>query len=107
MTRISLTVRHGGAPDDLQSFASDKCERLDKFLRGEARIEFVLELTFLHGRDKLAGHDVHAGKLTLQPREIESVADFLFAKVVGKGPMDRAACIEYFGSEVEACKDLK
>lgn len=44
---------------------------------------------------------------TLQPREIESVADFLFAKVVGKGPMNRAACIEYFGSEVEACKDLK
>ena len=44
---------------------------------------------------------------TLQQREIESVADFLFAKVVGKGPMDRAACIEYFGSEVEACKDLK
>jgi len=44
---------------------------------------------------------------TLQSREIESVADFLFAKVVGKGPMDRAACIEYFGSEVEACKDLK
>jgi hypothetical protein len=44
---------------------------------------------------------------TLQPREIESVADFLFAKVVGKGPMDRAACIEYFGSEVEACKGLQ
>jgi hypothetical protein len=44
---------------------------------------------------------------TLQPREIESVADFLFAKVIGKGPMDRAACIEYFGSEVEACKELK
>jgi hypothetical protein len=31
----------------------------------------------------------------------------LFAKVVGKGPLDRAACIAYFGSEVEACKDLK
>jgi hypothetical protein len=44
---------------------------------------------------------------TLQPREIESVVDFLMAKVVGKGPMDRPACIEYFGSEVEACKDLK
>jgi hypothetical protein len=43
---------------------------------------------------------------TLQPREIESVADFLFAKVVGKGPMNRATCIEYFGSEVEACKEL-
>jgi hypothetical protein len=44
---------------------------------------------------------------TLQPREVDSVVDFLMAKVVGKGPMDRTACIEYFGSEVEACKDLK
>ena len=44
---------------------------------------------------------------TLQPREIESVVDFLMAKVVGKGPMNRATCIEYFGSEVEACKDLE
>jgi hypothetical protein len=44
---------------------------------------------------------------TLQPREIESVTDFLIAKVVGQGPMDRVKCIEYFGSEVEACKELK
>src|SRR5438046_5812273 len=38
---------------------------------------------------------------TLQPREVEQLADFLFAKVVGKGPMDRAKCIEYWGSYVE------
>ena len=43
---------------------------------------------------------------TLQPREIELLADFLFAKVIGKGPMDRAACIEYWGSDVEACKEF-
>jgi hypothetical protein len=43
---------------------------------------------------------------TLQPREIEMLADFLFAKVVGKGPMDRAACIEYWGSDVEACREF-
>ena len=41
---------------------------------------------------------------TLQVREIELLADFLFAKVVGKGPMDRAACIEYWGSDVDVCK---
>jgi hypothetical protein len=40
---------------------------------------------------------------TLQPREIELLADFLFAKVIGKGSMDRAKCIEYWGSEVEVC----
>ena len=43
---------------------------------------------------------------TLQPREIEMLADFMFAKIVGKGPMDRARCAEYWGSEVEACRDL-
>ena len=43
---------------------------------------------------------------TLQPREIEQVADFLFAKVVGQGPMDRAKCIEYWGSDVAACAEF-
>jgi mono/diheme cytochrome c family protein len=43
---------------------------------------------------------------TLQQREIELVADFLIAKVVGKGPMDRAKCVEFWGSEADVCKDL-
>jgi len=43
---------------------------------------------------------------TLQPREIGLLADFLFAKVIGKGPLDRAKCIDYWGSEVEACGEL-
>jgi hypothetical protein len=45
---------------------------------------------------------------TLQPREIEMVADFLFAKVIGKGPLDYAKCIEYVGDEdKEACNEFK
>ncbi|HWW86659.1 MAG TPA: cytochrome c [Vicinamibacterales bacterium] len=44
---------------------------------------------------------------TLQPREIELLADFLMARVVGKGPMDHAKCVEFWGSDVEACRDLK
>ena len=43
---------------------------------------------------------------TLQQREIELIADFLLAKVVGKGPMDRPKCVEFWGSEVDACKEL-
>jgi hypothetical protein len=43
---------------------------------------------------------------TLQPREIEVLADFLFAKVIGQGPMDRAKCIDYWGSDVEACSEF-
>ena len=43
---------------------------------------------------------------TLQPREVERLADFLFAKVIGQGPMDRAACIDYWGSDVDVCSEL-
>jgi len=43
---------------------------------------------------------------TLIGREIEQVADFLFGKVIGKGPMTHASCIEYWGSDVEACKEF-
>ena len=42
----------------------------------------------------------------LQPREVELLADFLFARIIGKGPMNRARCIEYWGAEVEACGEF-
>jgi hypothetical protein len=44
---------------------------------------------------------------TFQPREIDLVVAFLTEKVVGKGPMDRAKCVAYWGSEVDACKEFK
>lgn len=44
---------------------------------------------------------------TLAAREIELIADFLIAKVIGKGPMNRAKCAEFWGSDVDACKELK
>jgi mono/diheme cytochrome c family protein len=43
---------------------------------------------------------------TLQPREIEMVADFLFEKIIGKGPMDHANCVDYWGSDVDACREF-
>ena len=43
---------------------------------------------------------------TLQQREIELVADFLIAKIVGKGPMNHARCVEFWGSETDVCKEF-
>jgi len=43
---------------------------------------------------------------TLQPREIERLADFLFDKVIGQGPMDRATCIDFWGSDVDVCAEF-
>ena len=55
---------------------------------------------------KKAGLQLPDPPATLQPREIEMVVDFLFAKVIGKGPMDRAKCIEYWGSDVDTCREF-
>src|SRR6516164_3167137 len=43
---------------------------------------------------------------TLQPREIEAIADFMLAKMVGKGAMDRAKCIDYWGADLDVCKEF-
>jgi hypothetical protein len=43
---------------------------------------------------------------TLQPREIDLLVDFLLARVVGKGAMDRTLCADYWGAKVEACDEL-
>ena len=43
---------------------------------------------------------------TLQQREIDLIADFMMEKVVGKGPMNRAKCVEFWGTEADVCKAL-
>jgi mono/diheme cytochrome c family protein len=53
-----------------------------------------------------AGKRMSDPPATLQNREIEFIADFMFAKIVGKGPMDHAKCIEYWGQESEACGEF-
>ena len=50
--------------------------------------------------------DLPDAPATLQVREMERILDFLQVKVIGKGPMTRAACIEYWGKEQDVCKDL-
>ncbi len=42
---------------------------------------------------------------TLQNREVERLADFLMARVIGRGPMDRQECIEFWGEEVAVCRN--
>jgi mono/diheme cytochrome c family protein len=44
---------------------------------------------------------------TLQPREIEYLADFLMAKVVGQGPMDHAKCVEFWGTDIDVCREFQ
>jgi hypothetical protein len=43
---------------------------------------------------------------TLQPNEIGLLADFLLLKIVGKGPIDQAGCLDFWGAAVQACNEL-
>ena len=44
---------------------------------------------------------------TLQAREVDTLVDFLLAKVMGKGALTRAGCAEFWGGDNEICRDIK
>jgi Cytochrome C oxidase, cbb3-type, subunit III len=43
---------------------------------------------------------------TLPRRDIEVIADYLLAKVIGRGPVTREECFETLGERVRSCGDL-
>jgi mono/diheme cytochrome c family protein len=44
------------------------------------------------------------GDQTLQREEIQALADYVAAKIIGKPPVTKEECIEYFGSEINECR---
>ena len=42
---------------------------------------------------------------TLPRRDIELLADYLIAKVIGRGPITREECMETLGERVRSCSD--
>ena len=43
---------------------------------------------------------------TLQPREIDLLVDFMLARIVGQGPMDRAKCAQFWDTDTDVCRNL-
>jgi hypothetical protein len=74
----------------------------DKFAYSDGRC-FGLKQADLRTR----GLPMGDAPATLTPNEISLLADFLIAKIVGKGPLSRAQCIEFWGRAVDACNELK
>jgi Cytochrome C oxidase, cbb3-type, subunit III len=91
---LVLTIKCGRPGTEMPAF--------DKFAYSDGRC-YGLKAADLKAR-QLSMFDPPA---TLAPNEVENLADFLMAKVIGKGPMDHAKCVEFWGAEVEACKDYK
>jgi hypothetical protein len=90
---LVLTVKCGRPGRSMPAF--------DKFAYSDGRC-YGMKLADLKSREL----NLPDPPATLQPREVDLLVDFLLARVVGKGPMDRARCVEYWGSDVEACAGL-
>jgi hypothetical protein len=89
---LILTIKCGRPGTDMPAF--------DKFAYSDGRCYG------LKAADLTARHlDMFDPPATLAPNEVENLADFLMAKVVGKGPMNRAKCIEFWGSDIDLCAD--
>ena len=73
----------------------------DKFAYGDGRC-YGLKQADLKAR----GLTVSDPASPLIQREIDNLADFLFAKVIGKGPVTRASCVEYWSADIDLCKSL-
>lgn len=55
----------------------------------------------------LQGVSLEDPPATLQSREMETLVDFLFAKIVKQGPMDRTGCAAFWCGDAEVCREFK
>ncbi|HLH96672.1 MAG TPA: cytochrome c [Xanthobacteraceae bacterium] len=90
---VITTIKCGRPGTDMPAF--------DKFAYSDGRC-YGLKQADLTAR-QLTMFDPPA---TLAPNEIGYLADFLMAKVIGKGPMNHAQCVDFWGKEDETCADL-
>ena len=44
---------------------------------------------------------------SLQPREIDAVVKYLFAKAVGHGPATYEDCVDFWGQDTRQCEPMK
>jgi len=90
---LRLTIKCGRPGRNMPAF--------DKFAYSDGRCYGMKQADLNSSRQTLPDPPA-----TLQAREIDVLIDFLYAEVIGKGAMNRARCIEYWGSEVELCREF-
>jgi Cytochrome C oxidase, cbb3-type, subunit III len=90
---LIMTVKCGRPPTEMPAF--------DKFAYSDGRCYGLKQADLVKSGARLPDPPA-----TLTAREIDNIADFLFAKVVGQGPMDHAKCVAYWGADVEVCGEF-
>ena len=85
-----------------------KCGRPGRGMPAYDRLAYVDARCYGQKKADLNGLTLADPPATLQPREIETLADFMFAKIVKQGAMDAAKCRAYWGGgNPEVCREFK
>jgi mono/diheme cytochrome c family protein len=86
-----------------------KCGRPGRGMPAYDRLAYVDARCYGIKKADLKGQTLADPPATLQPREIETLVDFILARMAGQGPMDRAKCAVYWGGggDLEVCREFK
>ena len=58
-------------------------------------------------REEMGKDMPQAGNEFLQPREIDAVVKYLFAKAVGRGESTYEECVDFWGTDTRECEPMK
>ena len=84
-----------------------KCGRPGRGMPAYDRLAYSDGRCYGQTKADLNGISLEDPPATLQPRDVETLVDCLFARVVKQGAMDRAKCRAYWGSDAEVCREFK
>lgn len=84
-----------------------KCGRPHTGMPYHDRFAYTDKRCYRLTRDDLGNDMPPAATESLQPREIDAVVKFLFAKVVGRGESTYQECVDFWGSDTRECEPMK
>jgi hypothetical protein len=84
-----------------------KCGRPHTGMPYHDRFAYTDKRCFRLTREDLGNDMPPAATESLQPREIDAVVKYLFAKVVGRGESTYEECVEFWGSDTRECEPMK
>jgi mono/diheme cytochrome c family protein len=84
-----------------------KCGRPGTGMPYHDRFAYTDKRCYDMTRADLGNNMPPAGNEFLQPREIDAVVKYLFARVVGRGPSTYQECVDFWGTDTRECEPMK
>ena len=84
-----------------------KCGRPGTGMPYHDRFAYTDKRCYRLTREDLGNDMPPAATESLQPREIDAVVKYLFARVVGRGESTYDECVEFWGTDTRECEPMK